>query len=87
MKAAVAPHVELMFAQSMLDAIAVHEHFGGTFDPTHPNARPELRRVAAKGIGATGYKGVCAPYRKSIDAIIDRLLAHPCWAERAAEVA
>lgn len=78
-------HTALTFAQSMLDAVEAYEALSGDrFDPTHPNARDALRSVAARSIGGNGYKGVCVDYRRCIDGIIDRLLAHPCWTERLA---
>lgn len=70
-------HDALAVAEAMLDAIAVYEQLSGDrFDPAHPNARPELRRVAAtRGFGAAGFRYLWKPYQKLIDQLITGLLS------------
>lgn len=68
-------HVALTFAQSMLNAIETAERLSGELvDPSNQNARGELRRVAAWGVGAMGFKYLQPDERWCIDQLIDRLL-------------
>lgn len=63
-------------ANAMLDAVKIHETLSGQwFDPTHPNARPELRRVAAsKAFLSATWKQLGGRERALIDRLITRLL-------------
>lgn len=63
-------------AEAMLDAIAIYESLGGElFDPAHPSARQELRRVAVRGWGKRSWKYASKDERAMIDRLIDQLIA------------
>lgn len=70
----------------MLGAIELHEALSATtFDPRHPNARPEMQRlVAQKWIGASTFAAMPSDFRREIGRLVEALLSNPKMIARAA---